>query len=495
MNSSLILVTGATGYIASRLIPRLIERGHRVRALAREPRRLDGRGWSASTEMFAGDVMSPSTLRPALEGVHTAYYLIHNMKSGHGYTSLELDGARNFAEAAAEAGVQHIIYLGGLADPERHIAPHMRSRIETGKVLREGRVPVTEFRAGIVVGSGSISFEMIRFMTELFPVIFGPRQLRNKSQPIAVQNVIDYLLAALDNWDGHGQVIEIGGPEVTDYAELMLRYARLRGHKRGLLLLPRVPLWFMAFGIGLMTPVPRPIASALVGGLSSDSVILRDDALRVFPEVKLVDFESAAKEALSHLHPARIERVWDDGAHPRKSLKHEGFFIEHREMKVNASPEKIFDVITRMGGKNGWPFADWLWQLRGWVDGIVSPRRHEDTKTQHKKNFAPSRPGDFVLIPGDRVDYYTVEAAASNLRLLLRSELRAPGDGWMEWRVGQIGREASPRDNSSYIKQTAYFAPRGLGGFLYWYLLYPFHAYIFRGLIRAIARKCVAPDP
>ena len=408
-----ILVTGATGYIASRLIPRLIERGHRVRALARDPRRLDGRGWSASTEILAGDVTSPSTLRPALEGVHTAYYLIHNMKSGHGYTSLELDGAHNFAQAAAEAGVQHIIYLGGLADPERHIAPHMRSRIETGKVLRQGRVPVTEFRAGIVVGSGSISFEMIRFMTELFPVIFGPVQLKNKSQPVAVQNVIDYLLAALDNWEGHGQVIEIGGPEVTDYAELMLRYARLRGHKRGLLLLPRVPLWFMAFGIGLMTPVPRSVAHALVGGLSSDSVILRDEALRVFPEVKLVDFESAAQEALTHLHPDRIERVWESDEHVR-SLKHEGFFILH----------------CKKVGWDGIPLPKWA-EYHIVPAGYPAPRKH-----------------------------WQVEINEPSRLLLHRS--RPFGEEWLERRAGQIS-------NLTY-----FFAPRGLAGFLYWYLTYPF---------------------
>ncbi len=215
--------------------------------------------------------------------------------------------------AAEAAGVQHIIYLGGLADQEQHLAPHMRSRIETGASLRQGSVPVTEFRTGVIAGSGSISFEMIRFITELCPVIPGPLWLKNKSQPIAAQNVIDYLVAALDNRDGHGQVFEIGGPQVTTYGDLMLRYARLRGHKRSLLLLPGIPVWFMAFGISLFTPVPRPIAAALVGGLSSDSLVIHHDALRVFPEVKLIDFDSATRDALIQLHPDKVERVWDDG--------------------------------------------------------------------------------------------------------------------------------------------------------------------------------------
>src|SRR5215207_9871489 len=210
----LILVTGATGYIASRLIPRLLDSGYRVRCLARDPVRLKGRSWFRHVEVIQGDVTVPSTLHTALQSVQTAYYLIHNMSHGHGYTSLELDSARAFASAAEQAGVEHIIYLGGLADPEQHIAPHMRSRIETGRVLREGKIPVTEFRAGVITGSGSISFEMIRFMTELCPLVPGPLWMKNKSQPIAIQNVIDYLFAALTNPNGRGQVFEIGGPNV-----------------------------------------------------------------------------------------------------------------------------------------------------------------------------------------------------------------------------------------------------------------------------------------
>lgn len=386
----LILVTGATGYIASRLIPRLLERGHRVRALARDPRRLDGRVWAASTDIFPADVTDAPTLAAALEGVYAAYYLVHNMSSGRGYADLELQGARNFARAAEQAGVRHIIYLGGLADPEQHIAPHMRSRIETGAALREGRVPVTEFRAGIIVGSGSISFEMIRFMMELFPILPGPTRLRNKTQPIAVQNVIDYLLAALDHSDGQGEVFEIGGPEIVSYADLMLRYARLRRLKRRLMLFPALPSWFMAFGIGLMTPVPRPIAHALVGGLSADSVVLHNEALRVFPEVKLIDFDTAVREVLTHLHPARIERVWESSGRVQ-SLKHEGFFIMHRKRAGHAS------------------------------------------------------------------------SAASEFHKSHRF-----GEEWLERRVG--------RDSIS----TYFFAPRGLAGFLYWYITYPFRVLSFR---------------
>jgi uncharacterized protein YbjT (DUF2867 family) len=430
-----ILVTGATGYIASRLIPQLLDRGYAVRALARNPQRLYARSWFSQIDILHGDVMEPASLAPAFDGVEIAYYLIHNMSSGHGYTERELEGARNFARAAEDAGVQHIIYLGGLADEEQHIAPHMRSRIETGATLRQGKVPVTEFRAGVIVGSGSISFEMIRFMTELSPIIPAPVWVKNKSQPISTQNVIDYLLAALNNHDGQGRVFEIGGPHVTTYQELMLQYARVRGHNRRFLLLPYVPVWFMAFGIGLTTPVPSPIARALVGGLSSDSVVMHNMAREVYPEVNLIDFESATREALTHLHPLKIERVWDDDDNHVKTIKHEGFFIHQRKIKVDAKPQEVFQAITK--------FA---------------------------KHFGARQ--------------FVVDTIESNHFLLLRSQLKTPGEGWVEWRVNHAS-------NVTCLTQTIFFAPCGLTGFLYWYLLYPLHTIAFHWLIKSIAHDSV----
>ena len=455
MPTPLILVTGSTGYIASLLIPRLLERGYRVRALARQPERLKARAWYPQVEMVRGDVTDSASLLSALDGVQTAYYLIHNMSFGRGYTSVEIEGARNFASAAEQAGVEHIIYLGGLADPEQHIAPHMRSRIETGMTLRQGSVPVTEFRAGVITGSGSISFEMIRFMAELFPIVPGPTWLKNRSQPIAVQNVIDYLLAALTNPNGRGGVYEIGVRKIYTYLELMKIYAEMRGHKRSFVLLPFIPVWFMAFGIDLMTPVPRRIAYALVGGLSSDSVILDDVADKAFPEVKLMEYESAVSEAMKRLHPLKIERVWEDGLGGVKILKHEGFFIDHRAIKVDAPPETIMDVVRRFDQNGDWLFANWLWRLRG-LFGV-----HTGSK----------RP--------DSINFYEVDFSSPD-HILFRSILKAPGDGWMGWQVCD-----------GVLVQTAYFAPRGLGGFLYWYLLAPFHVYLFRGLIRTIAEKAV----
>lgn len=428
--SPLILVTGATGYIASRLIPRLLDAGYRVRCLAREPLRLKGRSWFRHVEVVQADVMNPSTLHPALKGVHTAYYLVHNMSYGHGYTALELNSAQSFASAAGQAGVEHIIYLGGLADPEQDIAPHMRSRIETGQVLREGSVPVTEFRAGVIIGSGSISFEMIRFMTELFPIVPGPLWMKNKSQPIAIQNVIDYLLAALTNPDGRGGIFEIGGPDILKYGDLMLEYARLRGLKRRMFLLPGIPLWLMAFGVALMTPVPYPIAYALIHGLSADSCIKHSEALKIFPDVNLIDFAAATRDALAKTHPSHIERIWEDGRQEPKSIKHEGCFVDHREIAVTAEPERVLSTITRLADEQNWPLE--VNEANGWVVATI--------------------------------------------------QNQIAGRNWIEWRV----RHAT---SMTYIMQTVFFSPRGLPGFLYWYLLYPFHLMDFRGLIRTIARQ------
>ena len=468
MDKKLILVTGATGYIASKLIPRLLEQGYHVRCLVRQSLRLKSRAWFPYVELVHGDVMDPSTLAPAMDGVHTAYYLIHNMSSGQGYTSLELDGARNFAIAAEQAGMEHIIYLGGLADPNGKISSHMRSRIETGESLRSGKVPVTEFRAGVIVGPGSISFEMIRFMTELMPVVFGPLWLRHMSQPIAAQNVIDYLLAALENRSAQNLIFEIGGPGRMSYAELMLTYGRLRRLRRKYVVLPGIPLWFMALGVEWMTPVPAAIARPLVDGMRNDSLVQDDTALRIFSDIRLIGYEEAVNIALDQLHPDRLEPVWKGCDRAVKFVKHEGFFIDHRCKEVEASPEKVFRVVAGLGGKNGWLYANWLWTLRGWLDRLFGGpglRGRADT-----------------LKAGVVIDFYRVEAIEENQLLRLHSELKAPGEGWMEWCI-------ETEEGDTKISQTGFFAPRGFWGFAYWILLGPFHRFVFRGLIRAIARQ------
>lgn len=481
-----VLVTGANGFIASRLIPRLLKRGHAVRALVRDPETLTGRAWLPEVEVRAGSTLDGPRLLAAIQGVHTAYYLIHSMSSGRGYIEIERQAARQFAAAAEAAGVEHIIYLGGLADPnDPHLAPHMRSRIETGKILRQGRVPVTEFRAGVIAGAGSISFEMVRFLAECFPILPGPRWLQNRAQPIASENVIDYLVAGLEEREARGGVYEMGGPEQMQFGEVMLRYARYRGLKRHLFTIPAIPIWWMALIVDRLTPVPRPIAAALIGGLQSDSRVLNETARHVFPKIKLLTFEQAVQAALADLVPERLERVWEGLGGDAGNFRHEGFIVDFRRREVNAPAAAVFEYLIGMGGPSQWPYVKWMWRLRGWIDNLlsarVSPKGTRSLRHGRPVDSRSVRPAPGLQL-GSVMDYYEVEAMEPGRLLRLRSLLRAPGAGWLEWRV------VAHSETGSRVVQTAFFAPRGLAGFLYWLGLGPFHQIALRGLIEAIGK-------
>ena len=429
-----ILVTGATGYIASRLIPRLLEAGYRVRCLARRPERLKGRAWYLKVEIAAGDVFHPETLPAAMQGVSAAYYLIHSMSVGSGYDRIDLQSARNFAQAAKAAGVEHIIYLGGLADSrDPALALHLKSRIESGEALREAGVPVTEFRAGIIVGPGSVSFEMIRFIAEQFPLLVGPNWLRHRSQPIATPNVLDYLIAALNTPDARGKIVEIGSLETLTYIDVMSRYAQIRGLKRAPLLLPFVPAWFMAFFIDLLTPVERSYALPLVEGLQNDSLVLDRSPLSLFPTIELLDYTTAVRRALAETHPVEVERIWLDLDKDVVELKHEGMFIDYRRMRIAASTDSVFAAVQHLANS----------PLR------VGPVR----------SFEP----DFLC--------------DDTLRLKVTQAI--PGNAWLEWKV-------TPRGGGTFLEQTIFFAPKGLPGFLSWYLLNPFYRRIFNKLLRRL---------
>ncbi len=463
----LLLVTGASGYIAGLLIPQLLQKGYRLRCLARNPARLAGRSWADKVEIVRGDPLQPETLPAAMQGVQAAYYLIHSMASGKDYPQRDLLAARNFARAAQSAGIEHIIYLGGLADPNGPISSHMRSRIETGQALCESHVPVTELRASIIAGPGSISFEMIRYLTEQLPLLVGPRWLRNLSQPIAAGDVIAYLLAALETPACRGEVIEIGGPTCMSYAENLLAYARHRGLQRALVTLPYLPLPLMARGVGLLTPVPPAIAHPLIEGLKAPSIVQDDKAARLFPHIRPMDYSSALREALQGLTPEGVELLYDP-AKPVQTFKQDGFLLDVRQVEIEAAPEAVFRLLTSLGGQRGWLFADFLWKARGGLDRLVG---------------GPGLRGrPEVLATGEVVDFYRVQAIEPPRRLLLYSELRAPGQGWMEWRL-------QPQGASTRLTQIAWFAPRGLPGFLYWYVLAPFHRFVFAGLLRALARR------
>ena len=468
--TGLVLVTGATGYIGRHLIPYLLAQGVCLRCLARDPLRLEYT-WMSQVEMVTGDIMDPETLTRALEGVSTAYYLIHSMASGRDYVERDLAAARSFASAASRAGVEKIIYLGGLADPNTQIGQHMLSRIQTGQALRQGSVPVIEFRASVIIGPGSISFEMIRYLTEQFPVLVGPRWLTNRAQPVAIQNVLDYLLAALTSPASESKIYEIGGPDMMTYAETMLVYARLRGLKRKLLIFPVLPLGLMAFFVDKLTPVPSSIARPLIDSMRAESIVHNTAARQDFPQIRLLDYQASVTAALDKLSPEHIEPALYGGAQSVIIIKDEGFFIDHSCTSLDLKPEFIYQAVSGLGGKRGWLYLNWLWQLRGlldrWLGGPGMRGRQDENALQ----------------VGAIVDFYRVETLEPGRMLRLQADLKAPGAGWMEWRL-------RPRpEGDVQLLQTAFFAPKGITGFLYWYLLYPVHRLIYAGLLKAIARR------
>ena len=466
----LILVTGASGFIAGRLIPRLLQAGYRVRCLARDPSRLAGRSWAASVEIVQADLLQPETLAEVMQGARAAYYLVHSMSGGRRYPELDLHAARNFARAIEAAGLEQVIYLGGLADTDGLLSPHMRSRIETGQALREGRVPVTEFRAGVVIGAGSISFEMIRYITEQIPLLPGPTWLRNLSQPIATEDVLSYLLAALETPASRGQVIEIGGADVLTHADSMLAYARQRGLKRRLFTVPPfLPAGWIAWLVGLLTPVPASIARPLIGGLQAPSIVRHETARHIFPDLQPAGYQAALASSLAALTPAAVEPLLHPGR-AVQALKQEGFLLDIRQVRVEAGADAVFEVLASLGGRDGWLYANWLWRVRGWFDRLIG---------------GPGMRGRPASLRVDEcVDFYRVEALQPGELLRLRAELKAPGLGWMEWRL-------LPDGEATRLVQIAWFAPRGMPGFLYWHLLGPVHRLVFAGLLKRIEMQSV----
>lgn len=393
----LLLVTGATGYIASRLIPRLLAQGYRVRCLARNPQRLRARAWFPQVEITVGDATRAESLAAAMQGVSAAYYLIHSMAAGTGYHALDLESARNFAAAARAAGVEHIIYLGGLADPREKLAMHLRSRIETGAALREAGVPVTEFRAGVIAGPGSVSFEMIRFIAEQFPLMVGPRWLKHRSQPIASSDIIEYLQAALRTPACRGEIVELGCEKPRSYIEIMAEYARIRGLKRAALLLPCIPPWLMAFFIAGLTPVDFSYALPLVEGLKNDSLVRDFAARRLFPQIEPLDYAEAVRRALAALDPRQVERVWLDAGRERARLRQEGFLVDYRLLR-GAEPLPTFPLA------GGWRLveklsaAGFLLQAEGRLPGGLWLERRQTPAgaTSQTVFFAPrGLPGFF----------------------------------------------------------------------------------------------------
>lgn len=478
-----VAVTGATGYIGGRLVPLLLEAGHEVRCLVREPARLEARPWWEHVEVWRSDVLTSDGVEEALRGCEVAFYLVHSMgASEHGFEDRDRTAARRFGEAAARAGVGHIVYLGGLGDPGGHLSRHLASRQETGRELARAGVNVTEFRAAVIVGSGSLSFEMIRYLTERLPVMITPRWVETLVQPIAIRDVLQYLLAAVARpVEGH-VVVEIGGPEVLSYRELMLGYAAVRGLRRRLLPVPVLSPRLSSYWVNLVTPVPAAIARPLIEGLASEVIVRDAEPARAYG-VEPIAYREAVELALDRTRQGAVATLWSDslsavprGSPPPDRLHDtEGMVVDRRSRHVDASARQTFGVLARQGGARGWYAYDALWRVRGWLDrmqgGLGMRRGRRD----------PDR-----LLPGDALDFWRVEAVEVPHLLQLRAEMKLPGRAWLRYDVESLGA------STCRLTQTAYFEPHGLAGFLYWWALYPVHRVLFPAMLREVAVRAEA---
>ncbi len=478
-DSKLILITGATGYVGGRLVPRLLEAGYRVRCLVRDPSRLQGRGWLNQVEVAEGDALNPEELASAMQGVSTAYYLIHGKQGGRDSADRDLQAARNFAQAAEQAKLESIIYLGELVDPTANLSPYLRSRHETGYLLRHGKVPVTEFRAGMIVGSGSALFEMIRYLTEREPVLVCPAWFFSQAQPIAIRDVISYLVDALRTPEVVGRVIEIGGPTRLTYADMLLGYAKERNLRRWLIRTPFHAPRLSAYWVHMVTPIHWRVVAPLIEGLRAELIVRDDAARKLFPQIEPIDFQTAVHLALGRIQRDNVETSWSDAlvtavgdVKPYEFSVEEGMYIERRQALLDLPAETVFRSYTGIGGQRGWLFMDWAWGMRGWMDkaiggvGLRRGRRHPDE-----------------IHPGEALDFWRVESVEPNRLMRLRAEMKLPGKAWLQF-------ESLPKeDGKTLFTVTAYFAPYGLFGFLYWYAMWPFHKPLFDGLTRRLASR------
>ncbi len=472
-----VLVTGATGYIGGRLVPLLLARGYRVRCLARDPRKLAGRWAGGPVEIARGDALDPGSLVDALKDVDAAFYLIHAMGGGEeGFAQRDREGARAFAEAAAQNGVGRILYLGGLGRRQGQPSAHLRSRHETGDALRSGPVPVTELRAAMIVGSGSASFEMLRHLTEKLPVMICPRWVENRTQPIFIIDALAYLVAALECPESAGHILDIGGPDILTYRQMMEAFAEVRGLRRRIFTVPVLTPHLSAYWINLVTSVPASIAFPLVEGLKAETVCESDEAQKLL-RVPLTPFHEAVARALAATDALHVPTRWsgaDRGALPRlleeTPLPKRGVLKDEQVVTTRAAGPALRRAFSRIGGNVGWYYADRLWDIRGAIDrvlggvGVRRGRRHPE----------------HVAI-GDAIDFWRVEDYGLD-RMLLRAEMKVPGRAWLEFRVRDNG------DGTRALVQTAYYLPGSFWGYLYWYALLPVHLFVFQGMAKGIVR-------
>ncbi len=484
-----ILVTGGTGYVGGRLIPRLLAGGHRVRAMARSPERLRCRPWGGheNMEIAAGDALDRDAFVRAADGCGTAYYLIHSMSAHKGrFADADRKAAENMVAAARENRLSRIVYLGGLGDQDHEaLSHHLKSRHEVERILQAGPVPVTNLRAAMILGSGSASFEMLRYLVDRLPMMITPRWVQTPCQPIAIGNVLDYLEGCLTVPETIGGTFDIGGPDVLSYRDIIQIYAREAGLRRRFIIpVPVLTPWLSARWVHLVTPVPAAIAQPLAEGLSIP-VVCRDHRIRDLVPVNLMDTRQTIRKALDRIRQEQVDTCWFDGG---GSLPPEwttcgdadyagGTVLGGAHRIVLGGDEKtVWSTVKAIGGKNGWYFAHGLWWLRGIMDRLVGGpglrrgRRH------------PTR-----LRVGDGLDFWRVIAVEPPHRLLLLAEMKTPGDALLEFVIALEGQ------GKVELKMVSRFLPRGLAGILYWYALLPTHRWLFEGMLRAVAAKTGLP--
>lgn len=484
----LYLVTGASGYIGGRLIPLLVAEGARVRILARYPEGLRQREWFDDVEVVQGDAMDPADMNRAMADVDIAYYLMHSLSNHADFEKTERDMALTFSRAASDNGVRRIIYLGGMIpdDGRTKLSPHLRSRTQVGEVLRAGRVPTIELRAAVIIGSGSASFEMLRYLTERLPAMITPRWVRTKTQPIAVRDVLYYLVAAATVPGTVNRAYDIGGPDVMTYQSMMQEFADVAGLRPRIIL----PINLLSPGlsshwVGLITPVPRGIARPLVESLKIP-VVCRDHSIADIipdPDEGLLPYRTAVGLALRRVREANVTTRWSSASVagvPAEPLPTDpdwaggSLYTDVREVEVSATPHETFAIVEGIGGEHGYYAANWMWEIRGAMDRVVGGvglRRGR-------------RDPDHARV-GDALDFWRVEEHIPPELLRLRAEMKLPGLAWLEWHV-------EPSGTGSLLTQKATFHPRGLAGHAYWWSVAPFHAFVFKPMIRNMARAAEA---
>lgn len=472
-----VLVTGATGYIGGRLVPRLLARGWHVRCLARSPEKLAARSWAGASgvEIVAGDVGGPA-VEEALRGCDAAYYLVHSMlAAGHEFAEEDRRLARSFAAAAERAGCGRIVYLGGLGETGKDLSPHLASRREVERELASTSVPVTVLRAAIILGSGSASFEILRYLVERLPVMVTPRWVGTECQPIAVADVLHYLTACLETPETIGRTLDIGGPEILPYRELMQATARALGLRRRIVLpVPVLTPRLSSLWIHLVTPLSRHIARPLAEGLRNRVVCRDDEAARLMPH-RLSSVREALEAAVAHQRRGEVETSWRDAGPIPGDPDWAGgtVFVDERSTSIAAPPAAAWRAVTRIGGDHGWYSAGFLWRLRGGLDRLVGG-----------PGLRRGRRDPDAIAYGDALDFWRVTGLEEGRLLRLRAEMKLPGEATLELRV-----EPDEDPARCALVQIARFQPRGLFGLLYWYAVLPFHRLVFGGMLRGIRRQ------